>query len=71
MCSHWKHDFRQPQGSFRTRRAAGPALGAELEWLLLRSAQKPAHHCAVGVEHIASRIDKQGALPGIEAVPVR
>ncbi len=36
------------------------------EW----NAQGPAHHCAVGVGHIASRIQKLGALLGIEAVRV-
>jgi L-arabinose isomerase len=36
------------------------------EW----NAQGPAHHCAVGVGHIASRLQKLGALLGIEAVRV-
>jgi L-arabinose isomerase len=36
------------------------------EW----NAQGPAHHCAVGVGHIASRIEKLGALLGIEAARV-
>jgi len=36
------------------------------EW----NAQGPAHHCAAGVGHIASRIEKLGALLGIEAVRV-
>jgi len=36
------------------------------EW----NAQGPAHHCAVGVGHIASRIQKLGALLEIEAVRV-
>jgi L-arabinose isomerase len=30
----------------------------------------PAHHCAVGVGHIASRIDKLGRLLGMEVVHV-
>ena len=30
----------------------------------------PAHHCAVGVGHIASKIDKLGALLGIEFVKI-
>jgi L-arabinose isomerase len=36
------------------------------EW----SAQGPAHHCAVGVGHIASKIEKLGALLGIEVVRI-
>jgi L-arabinose isomerase len=36
------------------------------EW----NAQGPAHHCAAGVGRIASRIEKLGALLGIEAVRV-
>ena len=36
------------------------------EW----NAQGPAHHCAVGVGHIASRIQKLGALLGIESIRV-
>jgi L-arabinose isomerase len=45
------------------------AIGARRfleEW----NAQGPAHHCAVGVGHIGSRIEKLGALLGIEAVRV-
>jgi L-arabinose isomerase len=45
------------------------AIGARRfleEW----NAQGPAHHCAVGVGHIASRIQKLGALLGVEAVRV-
>ncbi|MGB7758894.1 MAG: arabinose isomerase [Bryobacteraceae bacterium] len=34
------------------------------------NAQGPAHHCAVGVGHIASRIQKLGGLLGIEAARV-
>jgi len=34
------------------------------------NAQGPAHHCAVGLGHIASRIEKLGALLGMEAVRV-
>lgn len=37
------------------------------EW----SAQGPAHHCAVGVGHIAGKIEKLGALLGIETVRIR
>ena len=36
------------------------------EW----NAQGPAHHCAVGVGHIASKIEKLGALLDIETVRV-
>jgi L-arabinose isomerase len=36
------------------------------EW----NAQGPAHHCAVGVGHIASKIEKLGLLLGIETVCV-
>jgi L-arabinose isomerase len=36
------------------------------EW----NAQGPAHHCAVGVGHIASKIEKLGALLGIETVRI-
>ncbi len=32
--------------------------------------QGPAHHCAVGIGRVASRIDKLGRLLGIEVVPV-
>lgn len=34
------------------------------------NAQGPAHHCAVGVGHIASKIEKLGRLIGIETVRV-
>jgi len=34
------------------------------------NAQGPAHHCAIGVGHITSKIQKLGALAGIEAVRV-
>jgi L-arabinose isomerase len=34
------------------------------------SAQGPAHHCAIGIGHIASRIEKLGALLGIETVQI-
>jgi L-arabinose isomerase len=34
------------------------------EW----NAQGPAHHCTVGVGHIANRIEKLGALLGIQSV---
>ena len=45
------------------------AIGARRfleEW----NAQGPAHHCAIGVGHIASRLRKLGALLDIEAVRV-
>jgi L-arabinose isomerase len=32
--------------------------------------QGPAHHCAVGVTHLADRIDKLGRLLGLETVRV-
>lgn len=34
------------------------------------NAQGPAHHCAVGVGHIANKIDKLGRLLGVETVQV-
>jgi L-arabinose isomerase len=34
------------------------------------NAQGPAHHCAIGVGHIAGKIDKLGKLLGIEMVKV-
>jgi L-arabinose isomerase len=34
------------------------------------NAQGPAHHCAIGVGHIATKIQKLGAILGIEAVQV-
>jgi L-arabinose isomerase len=34
------------------------------------TAQGPAHHCAVGIGHLASKIEKLGALLGIEAMRV-
>ena len=36
------------------------------EW----NAQGPAHHCAIGVGHISSRLQKLGALLGIDAVRI-
>ena len=34
------------------------------------NAQGPAHHCAVGVGHIAGNIEKLGRLLGVEVVKV-
>jgi L-arabinose isomerase len=34
------------------------------------NAQGPAHHCAVGLGHIASKVEKLGALLGIETVRI-
>jgi L-arabinose isomerase len=34
------------------------------------NAQGPAHHCAVGVGHIADKIAKFGALLGIETIKI-
>src|SRR5208282_2521200 len=34
------------------------------------NAQAPAHHCAIGIGHIAKKIEKLGALLGIETVRV-
>jgi L-arabinose isomerase len=34
------------------------------------NAQGPAHHCAIGVGHIASRVHKLGAILGVESVQV-
>jgi len=34
------------------------------------NAEGPAHHCAIGVGRVASRIEKLGALLGIETVRV-
>jgi L-arabinose isomerase len=34
------------------------------------SKQGPAHHCAIGVGHISSKIEKLGALLNIEVVKV-
>ena len=34
------------------------------------NAQGPAHHCAVGITHIASKIKKLGALLGIEVIQI-
>jgi L-arabinose isomerase len=36
------------------------------EW----NAQGPAHHCAIGIGHIASKIKKLGELLGVETVQV-
>jgi L-arabinose isomerase len=40
------------------------------EFINAWNAQGPAHHCAIGVGHIARKIGKLGALLGIEAVQV-
>jgi len=48
---------------YRFRIGARPFLKA---W----NAQGPAHHCAVGVGHIAAKIEKLGALLGMETVRV-
>jgi L-arabinose isomerase len=34
------------------------------------SSEGPAHHCAIGVGHIASKIQKLGAILGMEVVKV-
>ena len=44
-------------------------LGAR-EFINAWNAQGPAHHCAIGVGHIAGKIGKLGALLGIETVQV-
>ena len=49
--------------------ASLPALGARRfvnEW----NAHGPAHHCTVGVGHIADKIKKLGLLLGIETICV-
>jgi L-arabinose isomerase len=44
-------------------------MGAR-EWVNRWNGHGPAHHCAVGVGHIASAIDKVGALLGMEVVKI-
>jgi L-arabinose isomerase len=44
-------------------------MGAR-EFINAWNTQGPAHHCAVGVGHIASKIEKLGALLGLETVRV-
>ena len=44
-------------------------IGAR-EFITSWNAQGPAHHCAVGIGHIASKIQKLGALLGIEVVKI-
>jgi L-arabinose isomerase len=34
------------------------------------SKQGPAHHCAIGVGHIAGKIEKLGQILGIEVVKI-
>jgi L-arabinose isomerase len=45
------------------------SLGAR-QFINAWNAQGPAHHCAVGIGHIAARIEKLGALLGIETVRI-
>lgn len=45
------------------------SIGAR-EFVKAWNAQGPAHHCAVGVSHIASRIEKLGKLVGAEVAQV-
>jgi L-arabinose isomerase len=44
-------------------------IGAR-QFIIDWNAQCPAHHCAIGVGHIATKIEKLGALLGIETVRV-
>jgi L-arabinose isomerase len=50
-------------GRYRFARGARQFVS---EW----NANGPAHHCAIGVGHVASRIEKLGALLGVEVVRV-
>jgi L-arabinose isomerase len=50
-------------GRYRFSRGARQFVN---EW----NANGPAHHCAIGVGHVASRIEKLGALLGVEVVRV-
>jgi L-arabinose isomerase len=34
------------------------------------SKKGPAHHCAIGVGHVADKIDKLGKILGIEVVKI-
>ncbi len=45
------------------------SLGAR-EFVNAWNAQGPAHHCAIGVGHISSKIEKLGALLGLQTVRV-
>ena len=40
------------------------------EWSRRGNRRGPAYHCAVGLTHIADRIEKLGALPGKETARV-
>jgi L-arabinose isomerase len=44
-------------------------LGAR-QFINAWNAQGPAHHCAIGIGHIATKIEKLGALLGIETVRI-
>jgi L-arabinose isomerase len=45
------------------------SLGAR-QFINAWNAQGPAHHCAIGIGHIATKIEKLGALLGIETVRI-
>ena len=45
------------------------SLGAR-QFINAWNAQGPAHHCAVGIGHIATKIEKLGALLGIETMRI-
>jgi len=52
------------------RRAAGTFDIGARQFVEAWNAAAPAHHCAVGVGHIANRIEKLGALLGLEVIRV-